>query len=51
MYPGELCKQIIGGLKHQMKDNVRWINSMTVCAVDEDQDDQDYDVGAYFGLI
>ena len=48
IYPDELCNQIIGGLNHQMKDDGRWINSMTVCVVDENQDDQDYDVGGYW---
>ena len=31
-----------------MKDNGRCINSVTVCAVDDDQYDQDYDVGEYW---
>ena len=45
VYPGELCKQIVGGLKHQMRDDGRCINSVAVCVVDEDQDDQCYEVG------
>ena len=48
VYPDELCKQIIGGLKHQMKDDGRWMNSMTVCAIDKDQEDQDYETGEYW---
>ena len=48
VYPDELCKQIIGGLKHQMRDDGRWMNSMTVCVVDKDQDDQDYETGDYW---
>ena len=31
-----------------MKDDGQWVNSMTVCAVDEDQDDQGYEVGEYW---
>ena len=41
VYPGELCNQLIAGLKQQMRDDGRWMSSVTVCSVDEDKCDQD----------
>ena len=34
-----------------MMDDGRWMNSVTVCAVDGYQDSQDYDMGEYWDDI
>ena len=49
VYPDELCKQTVGGLKQHMMDDGRWMNSVTVCAVDEDQGSQDDGMGGILG--
>ena len=47
VYPGEFCKQMIGGLTACMNEHGRWTKPMSACAIDQEwcEEDEDEDCG------